>query len=236
MPKFVGRVFVVSADCPRHRPHTDFHNASWNEEDGERPDGTADKSQAVWYFARVHERFEIALWFCNGSHCSASTAHQSRVKKIECDSVVHMVTRLPFSVLVLNGDIFHAGLALTDVNAVFTCASDTVKYHVNFFKKRYRPPDGTHYLPVLRPGLLKQSFSSVGSLDALMDAVCGEFCFVQEASNEAPAAWKRSDELKLRSISTLSQQADASFVLVGPHTVLRKVKTVKRVLKNYHGS
>lgn len=122
--------------------------------------------------------------------------------------MVRLVKVLPFLVLVVNGDVFHAGPPCLDANTAITCTADIIRFQVHLVKERYGLPDGVHYLPDFKPKILRPPSTSQDDLDSVADAVCGESPDVEKASTKAPAAAKRSHEPKLGSPAALPQQAD----------------------------
>lgn len=118
------------------------------------------------------------------------------------------MTVTPLSALVVNGDITHASLARKNASTAFLCAADTIKYHINFVKAGYGLPEGIHYFRDLKSRFPEPPCSNQDNLDAVEDAVCGASPVLEKPSTETPAAPRRSEETKLGSPATLSQQAD----------------------------
>lgn len=112
----------------------------------------------------------------------------------------------PSLVLVVHGDTFHAGPAWKDANTAFRFFSDTIRYHVHFAKDGYSFSDGVQYLPDLKPRVSQPLSTSQDDLDPLLDAVCDESLVIEQASTDAFAATKRSDEPKLGNLAALTQQ------------------------------
>lgn len=109
-----GRVFVISMVYPRQRLHSNFENASWNEKKEKGPEDTGAESLPAGYFAIVSGSTEITLRICKGSHPSGRAIPKSRVKELGLVSVFGLVKVLPYSVVVINENTFHAGPAWTD--------------------------------------------------------------------------------------------------------------------------
>lgn len=125
--------------------------------------------------------------------------------------------------VILSGDLFHAGPAWTDVPTAFSFTAGTIENHVHFVNERYRIPDGIRYLPDFRPGLLEQSFTIQGDLDVVMDVVDGKSCAIEIASTAAPASPRTLDEPDLGSLGALPKQADRATCTKRAARMLRKI-------------
>lgn len=120
MPQSGGRILVTSRRCMLRRLHSNLENAFWTEVNEEQPDEMKAESQAAGYLAMASGRFKMLLQICERSHRKVRAAHQGRVKKLRRVSVVRLVKKLPFSVLVVKSDIFYAGPAWTYDHGAFT--------------------------------------------------------------------------------------------------------------------
>lgn len=133
--------------------------------------------------------------------CGSVTAHvavyirsiKSPVMELERVSVVRLSKVMSFSVLVVNGDVFHPGSAWTDASTASTCAADTIGYPIHFVKKKNSLPDSIHYLLGIKSRFLKPPSTSQDDLQAVVDAVCYESLAVKEDGTKASAVLPSSD-------------------------------------------
>lgn len=132
----------------------------------------------------------------------------------------------PFLELVVNVGTFYANLAPTDARKAFMCAADTIKYHVHLLKEGYSLPDSMHYLPDSKPRTPQPPSTSHKTFSAIMDEVCGEPSAVEDASNEASAALRQSDEPELGSPAALLQQANRVIRTIRPACHSRKKRNI----------
>lgn len=104
--------------------------------------------------------------------------------------------------------MYHAGYAGTDANTAFTSVADSLKYHVHFVKERYSLPDGIRYLQSLKPRYLQPPSNTQDDIEAVIDAVCGEFSAIEKAITEALVSSRGWDVTEFGSSAALPQHAD----------------------------
>lgn len=153
---------------------------------------------------------DIPLWVHEGSHRGVCVVHQNPVKKLRRVGVVGLVKVPPYSAVVVNGDLYHAGPTWTDASKSFTCVADTIRYHVHSVKAEYSFSDGIPYLWDSKPKLLEPSSTNQADLDAVLDTVCDESLAVEVASTETSTAPRGPNKPDLKSSGHLPQQADRS--------------------------
>lgn len=107
----------------------------------------------------------------------------------------------------VNDDTLHASHAWKNAKIAFICSTGTIRYQVHFVKESHSLPDGIHYRLDFKPRLLQAKHTYQHELDAVMDVTCGESPAVEEASTEASASPRRSDEPEPGSPTSLLQQA-----------------------------
>lgn len=167
----------MSAVC--RRLHSDFENALRNEKTENRLDDTNAESQTTGHSAMVSGRFKMPFRIYKGFHRSALQLHQpgdgTGRATVKC-----LVRAPPLLIPVVKGHIVHAGSAWTDPDLTFLFAAETIRYHFQFFKKEYGPPDAIRYLLNFKHSFLQPPPTIQNGLDAIMSAVCTESLAVEK--------------------------------------------------------
>lgn len=103
----------------------------------------------------------MPLWVCEGSQHNVGMVSQSRVKELGRVSVVQLGKVLPYFVIFVDTDTFHAVPTYSDEDMEAMSAVDTVRYHFYFVKRSYSLLDAIHFLPNFSLRFLTPSFASI---------------------------------------------------------------------------
>lgn len=118
---------------------------------------------------------------------------QSCEKKLGRLSAEWIVKVPPYSVIVGNGDNFHAAPARSDGDIEGLSAVDTVRYHVLFVKKRYSLPNAVHFVPDFKTRfLMPSSAGTENGPKSVLERAYSDFVPAQEDGTEDHAAPRQS--------------------------------------------
>lgn len=139
---------------------------------------------------------------------------------------------MPFSVLAVKGNKFHARPAWTDASVASACAVGTTKCHVRFFNDVYRLGTASTTFRTSNKGFCSPP-TDEDDLYVVADTVCRDYSAAEEASTEDSGASKRSDKAEVGSPAALPQKTSRSVCTKRPTLSSRTSKTIKRVLTVY---
>lgn len=110
------------------------------------------RNQTAEYFAIVSVGTEMRLWICEGLHRSMCMVIQSRMRGLGGLSVVRLMKVHLYSLIVVDGNIFHAWHAWSNGDMDDISTVDTGRYHFHFLKKSYFLLDAIHFVHDFKPG------------------------------------------------------------------------------------